>query len=192
MEAWTVREVLDYCDHWRASFVLDRNGAPAVHFPIDLVDRYGRILKDRERAKVIAEVVPHIKARRLEILTFLTHPDERPQEPEESDARDYLAESLAARAEQLAKIIDAANRRERRVWWMVPPDLRPETGPAVPGAATYVVVEGPLGEGDATCKDPKTCETVKTWHVLPAVDGAPDTPVRAAKPKPRKVAQWNT
>ncbi len=140
---WTVREILDYTDNWRATFTV-LNGQQAIVFPPELVDRWGNFLKARERQAIIDAVMPHIRARRDELLDYFTP---KPDSISElafppSDTRDLEAEDRHRRNVILAALLERAASEGRNVWHMTPPTLLPLCGSDVPETAVYVCLEG--------------------------------------------------
>lgn len=172
-EPWTLREIVDYTDNWRATFTT-QNGAPVLRWPKDLVNRWGDSLNERERADVIAAVMPHVRARREELIESFRAVHEVPSREAvaaaraEMDAADLLAEAEAVRAAGLAGAFARAREKARDVWAMEAPRYCPVviTPRAVPAQACYICVEGEA-----------------EWTPLPVIDEPPEKP--KAKPRAR-------
>ena len=167
---WTVREIVDYTDNYRATFCVRSDGSCTLTFPVELNDRWGNVLTPRERAGIIAAVMPHVRARKAELIESLSPKDYYPpvEKPEPEDVRDTLAEAIQARAGTIAILLTRAEAGGLAVWSMAPPDLRPVAGKVVSPAARFACVEGDT-----------------EWVRLPDIDGAEPEPVKKPKAKAR-------
>ncbi len=132
---WSVTDIIDYLDEYQGTIVVTA-GTAALSLPSFPCDRWGRAVA---RAKVVAEVLPHMIARREELLEWCRRSD--PAERAKDDAA--TAAGIAAREGGLladdpqataapatlktpaeAMRADAIERLLRRaagavVWWMV-------------------------------------------------------------------------
>jgi hypothetical protein len=189
---WTLEEIHAWLFAREGSVFL-KDGQPVVDFPESNCDRYG--LRDR-RENLLAEVLPHLRARRAEIIESLTRAkreadadkfdaddadaieriredvrNEKRLSPEERESRDRKA-AEESRAEIIRQLRAFAHESGKPLWWMaLTPKLvmRADGLTTIPDEALYASVEG--GEG---------------WVNLPKIDVA-------SKPKRSRMKRkkWN-
>lgn len=164
-EPWTVAEILGYLGQYNATITI-RNGAPGLRVPEPVLDRWGRPVK---REKITGEVLPHLIARRAEVLEYLTGEGEdvKPVAPPPLEVDADAIERGMLRGEVVDTLTARARAANKPVHWFgfeAFGKLTAGSGDVPPGAAFACVA------GDAE------------WTLLPTID-LPPVPTETRRQK---------
>lgn len=190
---WTLDEITGWLFAREGSVYL-KDGVPVVELPESNCDRYGLRVR---REKLLSEILPHLRARRAEIVAMLTRSkssakdsriapedvevvelvreEERRRKPlaAEERARRKQSDAEESRRNIIAQLRKVAHDSGKDLWWIV---LLPKYKTAgdglttIPDTAVYAAVEGS-----------------SEWVKLPKI--VPDPEKKRYKPK-RKKWKW--
>lgn len=168
-EPFTAAEIIEYLTEHQCRIRL-KNNAPELIIPDPVIDRYGRPIK---RAAVRDYILPHLIARKAEVLEYLD-PDAKLNAARR--ARSAILSALAARSTE-------ANRPIH--WFGVGTDNRVLKGYAVRMRRGLAVA----GTGEVPPEATFACvEGDETWTALPNL--LPASVPKKAKRRKRKKVQW--
>src|SRR5688572_16420592 len=97
LEPWTAAEVLEYLSAYGATVVL-KGGRPYLDLPDVPCDRWG---KPHPRREILAAVLPHLRARREEVIAILRAGDPAAR----ADERRRVVAEVAARAAKADRVL---------------------------------------------------------------------------------------
>lgn len=148
-DPWSIRDILDFLAEYGGKVIV-RNGAPMLDLPKYPCNRWGTAV---DREKIAGEVLPHLVARKIELLEWIRTSD--PKERAKDIAKAEAARFKANRPERNRIIADICKRikdiKAKPIWWMCvspKPEMKKarmgigDTTPIIPDRAVFLAVEG--------------------------------------------------